>query len=98
MPSETKILRGIERCPKCSEELYRDEVDIGVGVIHGPYGCSNCGWSESPEYDCLNGPCEAQKDYPGRVVDQFGSAHSPQRMMEERALFEAVIKGGHGDD
>ena len=41
-------------CPKCGEECYRNEVDVGVGVIHGPYGCM-CGWSEDPRYDASEG-------------------------------------------
>ncbi len=42
-------------CPKCGEECHRDEVDVGVGVIHGPYGCPGCGWSEDDEYDLSDG-------------------------------------------
>ena len=40
------------KCPHCSEEVDRTEVDNGVGMMYGPYGCHNCGWSEYPEYDC----------------------------------------------
>ena len=36
-------------CPECGTECGRDEVDVGVGTMYGPYGCV-CGWSESPEY------------------------------------------------
>ena len=32
----------------------RDEVDIGIGVMCGPWGCGDCGWSEYPEYDRSN--------------------------------------------
>lgn len=40
-------------CPNCEEKnLGRDEVDIGVGIIYGPYGCY-CGWSEAEEYNQL---------------------------------------------
>ena len=42
-------------CPKCSDETWREEVDIGLGVIHGPFGCSSCGWSEDPRYDSSEG-------------------------------------------
>lgn len=24
-------------CPKCGTECHQDSVDVGVGVIHGPY-------------------------------------------------------------
>ncbi|HYC44496.1 MAG TPA: hypothetical protein VED01_03330 [Burkholderiales bacterium] len=40
------------KCPECGSECDRDSVDVGVGVIHGPYGCLGCGWSENAEYDC----------------------------------------------
>lgn len=47
---ETMTTEGV--CPRCDErEVYRDSVDIGVGVIHGPWGCPCCGWSESAAYD-----------------------------------------------
>lgn len=61
------------KCPKCGEDCDRDEVDVGVGVIYGPYGCW-CGWSEDPRYDCSDGPCPKQSEYPGHIVDQFGGA------------------------
>ena len=37
------------KCPECGDEAWRDEVDVGVGIIYGPYGCP-CGWSEQEEY------------------------------------------------
>jgi hypothetical protein len=36
-------------CPKCNAECIRDEVDIGVGVQYGPWGCPECGWSQQDE-------------------------------------------------
>lgn len=42
-------------CEKCKTPCDRDEVDVGVGVIYGPWGCSNCGWSDDSRYDCSNG-------------------------------------------
>jgi len=33
-------------CPACGGACDRDEVDIGVGVLCGPWGCSCCGWVE----------------------------------------------------
>jgi hypothetical protein len=53
-------------CPNCgAADLYRDEVDVGVGIIYGPYGCP-CGWSESSEYNQLRG-AEARTDPWGGV-------------------------------
>lgn len=37
-------------CPACGGETNQDSVDVGVGVIHGPRGCIECGWSEADEY------------------------------------------------
>ena len=34
------------KCKKCGAECIRDEVDIGVGVQYGPWGCPECGWSQ----------------------------------------------------
>ena len=58
-------------CPKCGEECDRDEVDVGVGMIYGPYGCM-CGWSESAEYDSSEGPSPAQLEHPDWIVDSQG--------------------------
>lgn len=33
-------------CPQCGGVLQRDAVDIGVGTMHGPAFCIDCGWSE----------------------------------------------------
>ena len=43
-----------QTCPRCGAECVRDEVDIGIGVMCGPWGCGDCGWSEYPEYDRSN--------------------------------------------
>ena len=57
-------------CPRCREtELYRDSVDVGVGIIHGPYGCPNCGWSENEAYDLEKGG-GLQED--GSYLDPYG--------------------------
>jgi hypothetical protein len=59
-------------CPECGAQCDRDSVDVGVGVIHGPWGCS-CGWSEDDEYNLHKrtpGPDER-----GGYVDQYGGYH-----------------------
>lgn len=58
-------------CPLCNAECDRDSVDVGVGVIYGPYGCA-CGWSEDPQFDRSSGPPPAES--PGRYVDQWGGS------------------------
>lgn len=60
-------------CPKCNGECYRDEVDIGVGIQYGPWGCTVCGWSEMPEYDLSEG--KDPIDEKGGMIDQYGGYH-----------------------
>ena len=67
------------KCPKCNEPCDRDSVDVGVGVIHGPYGCCACGWSEDPGYDLSSG--RDPVDEKGGVTDQWGSYHPPKSSM-----------------
>lgn len=65
-----------QNCPYCEEPCDRESVDVGIGVIHGPWGCGNCGWSESPEYDSRDG---IRHDGEDRVFDQFGVSHHVDR-------------------
>ena len=64
-------------CPKCAGECHRDSV--GVGIIHGPYGCPFCGWSEDSAYDLSTGkdPVDAK----GGAIDQYGGYHPPGSSM-----------------
>ena len=60
-------------CKNCNKSCQRESVDVGVGIIHGPYGCAECGWSEDPFYDRSSGTSPAQeqagKNY---FVNQYG--------------------------
>ena len=61
------------KCENCNGECQRDEVDVGVDVMHGPYGCPNCGWSEYDEYNQLTGE---KRDESGQFAyDQFGGMY-----------------------
>ena len=42
-----------QKCPKCGSGTTREEVDIGVGMMHGPARCNNCGWSQEEEINKL---------------------------------------------
>lgn len=64
------------KCEKCQSECHRDSVDVGVGVIHGPYGCPECGWSQDPEYDVSDGPKLHES---GWAKDQYGGLNPPAR-------------------
>jgi hypothetical protein len=59
-------------CPKCCHECERDSVDIGVGIIYGPWGCGGCGWSEDPRFDSSEGVSSAQVERPEWLVDSRG--------------------------
>lgn len=61
------------QCPKCKGACHRDSVDIGVGVIHGPFGCEECGWSENEKYDLSTG--KNPVDEKGGAIDQYGGYH-----------------------
>lgn len=55
-------------CPNCGYSAWRESVDVGVGILFGPWGCQ-CGWSESDEYNKLNGPTWSEG---GARTDQYG--------------------------
>jgi hypothetical protein len=69
-------------CPECNEDLDRIEVDIGVGIEYGPYGCPSCGWSADTVYNRLAGTNLATQADPKRWVDQWGVSHSRKRLRE----------------
>lgn len=58
-------------CPKCGTLTDQESVDIGVGIIYGPHGCPNCGWSEDSEYD-LSTPDKTGIGEDGSFTDQYG--------------------------
>jgi hypothetical protein len=67
------------KCPKCSTDCDRDCVDVGVGTIYGPYGCSGCGWSENEDYDLSEG--KDPVDERGGAIDQYGGYYPPGSSM-----------------
>lgn len=80
-------------CPVCGDECWRDEVDVGVGVIYGPYGCSSCGWSEADLADL-------REQYPGMYVDPQGGVHDIDRIVERAERFSldgAIIREAFED-
>lgn len=34
------------KCPECGSECWRNEVDVGVGIVHDEWKCENCSWDE----------------------------------------------------
>lgn len=77
-----------QACPKCGEECYRDEVDVEVGVIYGPWGCPACGWSSDPEYDASSGPSPAQLKEPDWYVDSWGGMRRISAIADDLARFK----------
>lgn len=72
-----------QECPKCQERCMRESVDVGVGVMYGPWGCPGCGWSSDSDYDHSNGSAPADAIRSGWYSDQFGSLHSKARLAED---------------
>ena len=67
----------MDKCPKCGcDDLWREEADVGVGIIYGPYGCPECGWSESSAYDLSEGADGIDEN--GGVTDQWGMYYPPE--------------------
>lgn len=66
-------------CPKCKTDCHREEADVGVGIIYGPWGCPECGWSESEEYDLSDG--QDPIDERGGYTDQFGVYYPPENLV-----------------
>jgi hypothetical protein len=74
-------------CPNCGEECERDEVDVGVGIIYGPWGCSSCCWSSDPRYDRSGGVSPKAKENPGWYVDQWGGMQRISAIAESAERF-----------
>jgi len=53
-------------CPHCkSSEVWREEVDIGVGTQYGPIHCKACGYDEEEEIESLFRTEELEDESPG---------------------------------
>lgn len=61
-----------QNCPNGCGPCSRDSVDVGIGIMYGPWGCM-CGWSEDSAYDISQGP----KTDGGYTVDQWGGLTPP---------------------
>lgn len=64
-----KLMEGF--CHACGERAEWESVDVGVGVIYGPWGCY-CGWSSDPRYNQLRSDVHKHTDpfgfyYPTRA-------------------------------
>ena len=70
----------IFNCPHCGSPCDRDEVDVEVGVMYGPWGCASC----SPEYDCRAG---IRRD----GDDRDGGSHHVDRIDGQAVLARANV-------
>lgn len=81
----------MDSCPKCGgTELWQDSVDVGVGVIYGPFGCPECGWSEDSDYDLSDG--RDPIDEKGGVMDQFGGYYPPGSSTARAYRMERMVR------
>jgi hypothetical protein len=71
------------KCKNCGNDCDRDEVDVGIGVIYGPYGCYQCGWSEDPRYDASSGISQKQAEHSSGIVDPLGGYTPAKRSMKD---------------
>lgn len=67
-------------CPNCNDECYRDAVDVGVGTIYGPWGCT-CGWSEDARCDQITGSGGWQEN--GSYVDTAGNLYPKDNVVTQ---------------
>lgn len=70
------------KCPKCNSTCERDNADVGIDWVDGPFGCPNCDWSESAVYDLSENqsPIDVES---GCVKDKFGGLHPMNYTMTE---------------
>lgn len=74
-------MEDIRLCPICDEECMRVEVDIGVGIQYGPWGCA-CGWSENEYYDSSKGDSKAEQENPKYLFSSTGAMISKASLNE----------------
>lgn len=91
------------KCPKCNNQCEQDSVDVGVGIIYGPWGCYFCGWSEDSEYDRSNGrPSPAQQRLPNHYVDPCGGAIPLDRIADRLDRLgrdgKRIVREAFGED
>jgi hypothetical protein len=48
------VSRGLH-CPECNAPCWREEVDVGVGIIAGPWMCGECAWDEDQAFPMAGG-------------------------------------------
>jgi len=53
MAPREKLIEDYAKCPKCGSATTHEEVDIGVGIQHGPARCDACGWNQDDEVNAL---------------------------------------------
>jgi len=69
-------------CPRCGERCGREEADVGVGIIYGPYGCG-CGWSEDEYYDVnFSGGFQPDGSYLAPKGEYYSAEHPVIKMVK----------------
>jgi hypothetical protein len=85
-------------CPKCGDRCERDSVDVGVGVIRGPYGCpSKAQLQVRPRYtksrDCASASRPQRSERWSALAAIMSSLLGPRR--SQRRTYGS--KGVHED-
>lgn len=37
-------------CPECGKPCWRNEIDVGVGIVCDEWKCTECAWDESQAF------------------------------------------------
>lgn len=87
------------KCPKCGGACERDEADVGVGTIGGPWGCPACHWIDEKFslVDTIK-QAHALQDAAPPVLDAKGWHEYLVRLAiqaYERASMESGLRSGH---
>lgn len=38
------------RCPECGAVCWRNEIDVGVGIVSDEWKCEQCNWDENQAF------------------------------------------------
>ncbi len=78
----------------------RESVDVGIGIMHGPWGCPTCRWSSDSQYDFSDlGRSQIREN--GWILDQWGVLTPPRKVIDIGPKDEGMYFGpgfeGRGD-
>ena len=101
MPNKLHEAMTVEgQCPRCGGcDLYREDVDIGVGTLFGPWGCPDCGWSEDTAYDIdFDGGVQENGSYRDPYGCLLPATNPIAKMLAKEAREECARRGIDPDE